>query len=212
MSRRRQIGPRAGTWALGDLLAGGGPMAWNQVYVVRDSEGAVLYVGTTVVGVGRRLRQHISARSPLGIAMGEIEGAPGWTVEVLAPLDRLATERALIAEHLPPLNSAGVLPARREVSRLPRSRAWLELAAREPRLSALRIRLETLVRQRGRRELCWDAVWYGDGGIKERLSMLVGWEVEGRDGVLGSEDTYDLVYDTLLRLLPECRHLGACSG
>lgn len=204
---RRRLGPRSGTWALGDVLAGRGPVIWDQVYIVRDAGGAVLYVGTTIVGVGRRLRQHISAGSPLGFAIRDVEGSSAWTVEVLAPLDRLTTERALIAKHLPPLNSAGVLPARRYVSRLPRSRAWLELAARQPRLSALRVRLEALLR---RRDLCWDAVWYGEGGVKQRLSMLVGWEVEGRDDVLSSEDTYDLVYDTLYGLLPDCRHDGAC--
>jgi hypothetical protein len=56
---------------------------------------------------------------------------------------------------------------------------------------------------------CANAVWYGHEGwpgIKPRLMCLVGWEAE-KWGVarLRTTEAYDLAYDTLYTLLPDCR-------
>ena len=70
-------------------------------------------------------------------------------------------------------------------------------------------------RVREGQDFCAHEVWYGsgdDGGVKEKLSELVGWDREP-DPVLGSEEAYDVAYESLYHELPDCRHPeGACRG
>jgi hypothetical protein len=90
---------------------------------------------------------------------------------------------------------------------------WEWLVKWEPRLFLL------LEEARGYRdiarknpEFCANAVWYGydkEPSMKERLSSMVGWDVRGICDpwkTLGSEESYDLAYDTIYAALPNCRH------
>jgi hypothetical protein len=62
---------------------------------------------------------------------------------------------------------------------------------------------------------CANEVWYGkghDGGVRERVSRLVGWD-RRPDPVLGTEEAYDVAYDALYEELPDCKHSeGLCRG
>ncbi len=87
---------------------------------------------------------------------------------------------------------------------------WQDLVEREPRLADLRIVAER-VRDAGDGSFCANASWYGYGGqlgLKPRLLRLVGWGAQSRDPVLRSCDAYDVAYQTLYDLLPDCRGCG----
>ncbi len=87
---------------------------------------------------------------------------------------------------------------------------WDDLAAREPRLAALRQAVER-ESAHGRLHYCANAAWYGYGGhlgLKPRLLRLVGWGAQSHDPVLRSSDAYDVAYQTLYDLLPDCRGCG----
>jgi hypothetical protein len=83
---------------------------------------------------------------------------------------------------------------------------WETLVAREPRLAAL---LAEIRKIRSRPGFCANELWYGYGdyghSLKYRLSCLVGWD-RRPDPLLGTEDAYDVAYETLYRALPDCRH------
>jgi hypothetical protein len=49
---------------------------------------------------------------------------------------------------------------------------------------------------------CANAVWYAD--FKPYLEQLVGWTA--RKPILRSSEAYDVAYDTVYELLPDCRH------
>jgi hypothetical protein len=49
---------------------------------------------------------------------------------------------------------------------------------------------------------CANAVWYGE--FKPVLEQLVGWSA--RRPILRSREAYDVAYDTVYELLPDCRH------
>ncbi len=86
---------------------------------------------------------------------------------------------------------------------------WEDLVAREPRLADLRVAAERV--RDVDASFCANAVWYGYGGhlgLKPRLLRLVGWGAQNRDPVLRSCDAYDVAYQTLYDLLPDCRGCG----
>ncbi|MDP9472214.1 MAG: hypothetical protein M3Q71_16370 [Chloroflexota bacterium] len=86
---------------------------------------------------------------------------------------------------------------------------WDDLAAREPRLADLRIAAERIRDVDAR--FCANAAWYGYAGqlgLKPRLLRLVGWGAQNQDPVLRSSDAYDVAYQTLYALLPDCRGCG----
>lgn len=57
---------------------------------------------------------------------------------------------------------------------------------------------------------CANHWWYGRGGFRARMRMLVGWEAKG-DGIIRSMAAYDVAYATLHGDLPDCRHeRGGC--
>jgi len=64
-------------------------------------------------------------------------------------------------------------------------------------------------------DFCANEVWYGsgdDGGVRKRVSNLVGWDRKP-DPILGSDEAYDVAYESLYEELPDCRHVaGACRG
>lgn len=56
---------------------------------------------------------------------------------------------------------------------------------------------------------CANKIWYSEGGLKERLMVLVGWtrKKEGHHD-LNSAEAYDLAYDKIYESLPDCRDCG----
>jgi hypothetical protein len=88
-----------------------------------------------------------------------------------------------------------------------------ELARLEPRLRDLETRAESYRRDKNP-NFCANAVWYGYSGfrpgLKEMLCELVGWDVRGRR-VLETEEAYDVAYDHVYELLPDCRGRCGCS-
>jgi hypothetical protein len=83
---------------------------------------------------------------------------------------------------------------------------WSDLVELEPRLEILErdIKYHATQHQNGR--YCASSAWHGyrAEGFKDRLSRLVGWGSE-RLSVRSSE-SYDLAYDRLYALLPNCTH------
>jgi hypothetical protein len=87
---------------------------------------------------------------------------------------------------------------------------FADLIALEPRLAALEREVRA-VRDEDAPVFCANGLWYGYGGyrgIKPRLSQLVGFETCRKD-LIGTPLAYDVAYDHLYELLPDCR--GACS-
>ncbi len=87
---------------------------------------------------------------------------------------------------------------------------WQDLVAREPRLAELRVAAER-IRPTANASFCANAAWYGYAGqfgLKPRLLRLVGWGAQNQDPVLRSSDAYDVAYQTLYDLLPDCRGCG----
>ncbi len=89
---------------------------------------------------------------------------------------------------------------------------WEDLATREPRLTQLRQAVEQ-VSARGNPRFCANATWYGSAGgpnFRGQVMRLVGWHAENPDPVLHTMAAYDLVYQVLYDLLPDCRDC-ACA-
>ncbi len=53
---------------------------------------------------------------------------------------------------------------------------------------------------------CANHLWYRPFGLKARLTELVGWAAQKPE--LRTQDAYDLAYEYLYRLLPDCRNCG----
>lgn len=84
---------------------------------------------------------------------------------------------------------------------------WGALCQLEPRLLELEKRCRSYKRKRGE-PFCANAVWYGHGkhtGIKPVLVQLVGWGAKSAPAPLPTEEAYDLAYEYLYALLPDCR-------
>ena len=79
---------------------------------------------------------------------------------------------------------------------------WEQLVKIEPRLKAILGEAQA-VSSDDDPHFCANAVWYA-GGLKERLCKLVGWDRKPHP-VLGTEEAYDVAYDTCYNALPDCR-------
>ena len=78
-----------------------------------------------------------------------------------------------------------------------------QLAKLDPRLMDLyNEAIET--KDPGGPSFCANYVWYKPGGLKERLTDLVGWGAETPE--LRSTEAYDLAYLTIYDALPNCRN------
>jgi hypothetical protein len=85
---------------------------------------------------------------------------------------------------------------------------WQEMIAIEPRLADL-FRDAKAVRDPGGKPFCANHFWYRQGGLKDRLCLLVGWEAEKPE--LQTSQPYDIAYRKCYDVLPDCRHeRGAC--
>jgi T5orf172 domain len=63
----------------------------------------------------------------------------------------------------------------------------------------------------GAKSFCANVRWYGYGdyggrGLKDRLCRLVGWEARRQS--LRTEFAYDVAYDAISEVLPDCRNCG----
>ncbi len=80
---------------------------------------------------------------------------------------------------------------------------WKALVEREPELARLRREVES-VRDENGPSFCANKVWYIR--FKPRVRALTGRQARRNDPVLRSNEAYDLAYNTLYRLLPDCRN------
>jgi len=80
-------------------------------------------------------------------------------------------------------------------------KVWRDAVAIEPRLSEL-FRQAKAIRDPGGEGFCANEIWYEF--FKPRLSLLVGWEAE--QTALGTTEFYDVTYDKIYDVLPNCRH------
>jgi hypothetical protein len=87
---------------------------------------------------------------------------------------------------------------------------WANLKRVEPRLEVLEREIKAVVDKDGTPYFCANEIWYGyedpKQGFKERLCRLVGWEAHNPR--LRTTGAYDLAYDYLYGLLPDCRDCG----
>jgi len=81
-----------------------------------------------------------------------------------------------------------------------------ELCYEEPLLQALESHAKSF---KGRKGFCANEVWYNSGCLKSMLSRLVGYRRKDHE-ILGTCEAYDVVYQHLWHLLPDCNHDGAC--
>jgi hypothetical protein len=91
--------------------------------------------------------------------------------------------------------------------------SWEDLTDLEPRLEQIeRDVLFHASRSRSGAPYCANRFWYGYLGLgfKDRLCAVVGWESDRRT-TLRSSEAYDVAYDHLYALLPDCRHGGFCA-
>jgi hypothetical protein len=51
---------------------------------------------------------------------------------------------------------------------------------------------------------CANQVWYGDG-FRKRLDQLAGWHSRHPNPVVRSQGAYDVAYDAIYQMLPDCR-------
>jgi hypothetical protein len=93
------------------------------------------------------------------------------------------------------------------VTRLPAK--FVTLAAEEPRLWELAAKAVMIwAAQRGKEgRYCANADWYTD--FKPELCELVGCSREGHPR-LGTDHAYDVAYETIYELLPDCRDCVWC--
>ncbi len=93
---------------------------------------------------------------------------------------------------------------------IPTVPTWDDLVRLEPRLAALRAEVERVTAWNGQR-FCANEHWYGyngESGIKPKLVRLVGVRAENPDPDLHSMAAYDVAYQTLYALLPDCWDCG----
>lgn len=90
---------------------------------------------------------------------------------------------------------------------------FAQLVKAEPRLADLARAAARVVDDRRAASFCANAHWYGYRGLpglKPALEQLVGWGAQRRDEhpVLGTSAAYDVAYETIYCLLPDCRNCG----
>jgi hypothetical protein len=84
---------------------------------------------------------------------------------------------------------------------------WGELVKREPRLRSLCCFARDLVKPEGK-PFCANAVW--DAVFEPQFEQLVGWFAQVQDGVVNTQEAYDLAFERIYEALPDCDHEGLC--
>jgi len=89
---------------------------------------------------------------------------------------------------------------------IPPAVTWTDLVDEEPRLGLLEREILYHAAQHKTGRYCASRFWHGYAGtgFKDRLLELVGWETDRP--TLRSSEAYDVAYDHLYELLPDCRH------
>ncbi|HKD45169.1 MAG TPA: hypothetical protein VKD24_05885 [Candidatus Angelobacter sp.] len=90
---------------------------------------------------------------------------------------------------------------------------WLtfdDLCALEPELAALAERARSYRDGPKQSSFCANQVWYYRG-LKAKLCSLVGWFARNPDLRLHTGEAYDLAYQTIYYLLPDCRNCGCLT-
>jgi hypothetical protein len=77
-----------------------------------------------------------------------------------------------------------------------------ELRKLEPGLTELANAARHYQKRRSR-TFCANSVWYRE--LRPRLVLLVGWGSRHPEPVMRSQEGYDIAYDTIYSLLPDCR-------
>jgi hypothetical protein len=103
---------------------------------------------------------------------------------------------------IPQVDSTASLPAG-QVGRL----SWSQLTRLEPRLCLLHAEVSRVRDTRESRWFCANREWFSR--FKAQMCRLVGWSrIGGGPDVLYTPEAYDLAYQTLYDLLPNCRNCG----
>lgn len=86
---------------------------------------------------------------------------------------------------------------------------YAELEERDQRLSALRAAILVVGRSHPG-DFCANHWWYGRRGFKSTLTTIIGNIADQPDAALRTAAAYDVAYQHLYHLLPDCRHEGIC--
>ncbi len=99
-------------------------------------------------------------------------------------------------------------PTERDTNPSGKRLSYAELEARDERLAALRLAIESV--GRGTADFCANHWWYGRAGFKFTLCDIIGSYANQDDDALRTAAAYDCAYQTLYHRLPDCRHEGMC--
>ena len=88
-----------------------------------------------------------------------------------------------------------------------------DLCELEPRLATLYNEAKSINDNRRKRSFCANRIWYAWGGLRERMTPLVGYAVQRRGGDprLATSRAYDVAYHSIYDALPDCRNC-VCYG
>jgi hypothetical protein len=115
------------------------------------------------------------------------------------PGKKLRTVRASEVEIKPPPDSSEAWPAS--------ALTWRRIARIEPRLAEAE-RLIKMIQDPGGDSFCANDIWYGERdyrfSFKKRVNAYTGWFAERPE--LRSDAAYDMAYEHLYGLLPDCRN------
>ena len=89
---------------------------------------------------------------------------------------------------------------------VPTRQKFLAYANHEPQLFELEERIKAhtaeAASQKGR--YCANYFWFRKGGFRHEMKYLAGWLCDQPE--LKNSDAYDVIYQYLYHLLPDCRH------
>jgi hypothetical protein len=103
------------------------------------------------------------------------------------------------------LNTGPRLPSPPEPATSPE---FTELCRLEPKLEKLAADARSeRERARGKRRYCANAAWYC-GGLRARLIALAGWHSRHPEPLMRTSAAYDVAYDAIYNMLPDCRGCG----
>lgn len=84
---------------------------------------------------------------------------------------------------------------------------WKMLIELEPRLIDLERRIKAIKDNKKKPSFCANWFWYSSPNrFRNHMSDLVGWDAEGDNPILKSSKAYDVAYEHLYSLLPNCRN------